>query len=53
MPASLILHTKQFGFKHGEALLMADSWRGPYRLVGRDSDARWRGSTANLKKPFL
>ena len=47
MPASLILHTKQFGFKHGEALLMADSWRGPYRLS--DSNARWRGSTANAE----
>ena len=47
MSASLILHTKQFGFKHGEALLMADSWRGPYRLS--DSNARWRGSTANAE----
>ena len=51
MFASLILHTKQFGFKHGEALLMADSWRGPYRLS--DSNARWRGSTANAEDPFL
>ena len=53
MSASLILHTKQFGFKHGEALLIADSWLGPCRLVGSDSDARWRGSTANAENPFL
>jgi len=49
----LLAHTEQFGFKHGEALLMADSWRGPYRLVASDSDARWRGSTANAEDPFL
>ena len=53
MSASLILHTKQFGFKHGEALLMASSWRGPYRFAASDSDARWRGSTANAEDPFL
>eukprot|EP00964_Phaeocystis_antarctica_P019101 scaffold10538_cov66-Phaeocystis_antarctica.AAC.2 len=49
MSTSLILHIKQFGFKHGKALLMADSWRGPYRLVASDSNARWRGSTANAE----
>ena len=32
---------------------MAVSWRGPYRLVASDSDARWKGSTANAEVPFL
>ena len=44
---------EQFGFKHGEAILAADTWRGPYRLVASDSDIRWGGSTANAEDPFL
>ena len=49
----LLAHTEQFGFKHGEAILAADTWRGPYRLVASDSDNRWGGSTANAEDPFL
>ena len=44
---------EQYGFKHGEAIIMADTWRGPYRLVSSDSDARWGGSTANAEDPFM
>lgn len=49
----LLAHTEQYGFKHGEAIIMADTWRGPYRLVSSDSDARWKGSTANAEDPFM
>lgn len=49
----LLAHTEQYGFKHGEAILAADSWRGPYRLVASDSDSRWTGSTANAEDPFM
>ena len=49
----LLAHTEQYGFKHGEAIIMADTWRGPYRLVASDSDSRWKGSTANAEDPFM
>ena len=49
----VLAHTEQYGFKHGEAIITADSWRGPYRLVSSDSDARWGGSTANAEDPFM
>jgi hypothetical protein len=49
----LLAHTEQYGFKHGEAIIMADTWRGPYRIVSSDSDARWEGSTANAEDPFM
>ena len=47
-------HTSSFGWKHGEAVLRADSWRGPYRMVVSDSDpARWKGTTENAEDPFM
>lgn len=49
----LLVHPEQFGFKHGEAILRADTWRGPYRLVAADTFASWRGSTANAEDPFM
>jgi len=49
----LLAHSEQYGFKHGEAIIMADTWRGPYRLVASDTDSRWRGSTANAEDPFM
>lgn len=49
----LLVHPEQYGFKHGEAILTADTWRGPYRLVSSDSDLRWGGSTANAEDPFM
>eukprot|EP01043_Picozoa_sp_COSAG02_P078354 COSAG02_NODE_17597_length_992_cov_1.350504_1_plen_74_part_10 len=29
----LLDHAGQIGWKHGEAIITADSWRGPYRMV--------------------
>ena len=50
----LLDHSGQFGWKHGEAILTADTWRGPYRLVVSDSDtARWQGTTENAEDPFM
>jgi hypothetical protein len=42
--------SKHNSFKHGEAIIAADSWRGPYRLIASDSDSRygarfWQKST--------
>ena len=48
----LLALTEQFGIKHGEAILRADSWLGPYRLAPSDSDARWSVSTANAEDPL-
>ena len=30
-------HTSSYGYKHGEAILRADTWRGPYRMVASDT----------------
>ena len=49
----LLAHSEQYGFKHGEAIIAADTWRGPYRLVASDSDTRWGGSTANAEDPYM
>jgi len=49
----LLAHSEQFGFKHGEAMLTADSWRGPYRFIGSDTDSRWGGSTNNAEDPYM
>eukprot|EP01048_Picozoa_sp_COSAG05_P010370 COSAG05_NODE_908_length_6643_cov_2.923441_3_plen_321_part_00 len=46
----LLDHTGQLGWKHGEAIITAESWRGPYRLLVSDSDtARWKGTTENAE----
>ena len=48
----LLDHAGQIGWKHGEAIITADSWRGPYRMVVSDSDsARWKGTTENAEDP--
>ena len=50
----VLTHSGQIGWKHGEAVLRADSWRGPYRMVVSDSDpARWKGTTENAEDPFM
>ena len=49
----MLVLSGQWGFKHGDALLRAETWRGPYRLVATDSFASWGGSTANAEDPFL
>jgi len=48
-------HSGSFGWKHGEAVLKADTWRGPYRMVSSDGQdaSRWGGSTANAEDPFM
>ena len=50
----LLDHAGQIGWKHGEAIITADSWRGPYRLVVSDSDpGRWKGTTENAEDPCV
>jgi len=45
--------TGSTGWKHGGAILRADDWRGPYRMVASDTFDDWVGSTANAEDPFL
>ena len=44
--------TSSTGWKHGGAILRAETWRGPYRMVASDTFANWQGSTANAEDPF-
>tara|TARA_B100000795_G_scaffold137750_1_gene102904 strand:- start:1094 stop:1546 length:453 start_codon:yes stop_codon:yes gene_type:complete len=45
----LLALIEPFGIKHGEAILLADSWLWPYCLAPSDSDTRWSVSTTNAE----
>ncbi len=48
----LMAHTSWKAFC-GEAILRADSWRGPYRVVASDTYSSWGGSACGVEDPFL
>ena len=49
----LMTLTSSYGWKHGQAILRADTWKGPYRMVASDTFASWGGSTANAEDCFM
>ena len=37
----------------GEAILAADTWRGPYRVVASDTYSTWGGNACGVEDPFM
>lgn len=48
----LMAHTSWRAFC-GEAIIRADSWRGPYTVVSSDTYPNWKGSACGVEDPFL
>jgi hypothetical protein len=48
----LMAHTSPTAFD-GEAIVAADSWRGPYSVVASSTSSTWRGSVKHAEDPFL
>ena len=49
----ILTHPEEYGFKHGMAIIKADTWRGPYRLIAADSFKSWGGDGSNVEDPYM
>lgn len=48
----LMAHTSPTAFD-GEAILVADSWKGPYRAYSSSTSNSWEGSVKHAEDPFI
>ena len=48
----LMAHTSPTAFD-GEAIIVADTWRGPYRVYASSTAPPWGGSVKHAEDPFL
>ena len=49
----LMAHTSSKGFMNGEAIIAANSWRGPYRVVASNTYDSWGGHVWRAEDPFM
>lgn len=49
----LMDHTSSLGFMNGEAIIAADTWRGPYRIVASNTYPSWVGHVWRAEDPYM